>query len=84
MRYVVARFVENQRELTYRLYLTTAIQNALGIKKGWYDFAYPKEQDDRSPEELIAEVMKGGGFHFKGSEESDIVRDSGQADAGQE
>ncbi len=65
MRYVIARIEEDTREMTYRFYVTTCLQNIPQQKYttvSFYDILYPKPEDNRSAEEIAADVIAKAGL----------------------
>lgn len=51
MRYVTARYNENQRELAYRIYITDSLKAYLGLNIRYADLFTPEET--RTAEEVI-------------------------------
>lgn len=51
MRYVTARYNENQRELAYRIYVTDSLKSYLGLNIRYADIFSPEET--RTAEEVI-------------------------------
>jgi len=65
LRYVIARIEEDTREMTYRFYVTTCLQNIPQQKYttvSFYDILYPKPEDNRSAEEIAADVIAKAGL----------------------
>lgn len=61
----MARLNEDSREMAYRIYVTSALQNIPQQKYttvSFYDMLYPKPVDNRSAEDIAAEVIKKGGL----------------------
>ena len=66
MRYVMARYEKEQRELTYRIYVTDALRNISEntakyggggyMKVRFADIITPKPEDDRTSEEIISHI----------------------------
>lgn len=56
MRYVKARYKENQRELAYRIYVTDALKSRWGLNSRYYDFIDDTPPDSRTPEEVITHI----------------------------
>lgn len=57
MRYVIARFTKEQRELTYRAYITDALKISGGLNVRWYDlFADKPKKVEMSAEEVISKI----------------------------
>ena len=68
MRYVEARFNEYNREEAYRIYASRSLQlipQSKHLIKGYLDFVYPKEEDTRSGDEIVQDVMNGAGLRFE-------------------
>jgi hypothetical protein len=60
---------ESKRDLAYRFYVTDALQNIPQNRynpKRFYDILYPRPEDDRSGDEIAAEVIRNAGLHFGG------------------
>lgn len=61
----MARLADEDREMAYRIYVTTALQN---IPQGkytqvsFYDMMYPKPEDTRSAEEIAHDVIEAAGL----------------------
>ena len=61
----MARIEEDYREMTYRIYVTDSLQY---IPQGkyttvrFYDMIYPKPEDNRSAEEIAADVIAKAGL----------------------
>lgn len=65
MRYAIARYNENQRELAYRIYLTDTlyfITRRQGMAKRFRDIIVKTPDDERSGEEIAAEVIARAGL----------------------
>lgn len=61
----MARIEEDCREMTYRFYVTTCLQNIPQQKYttvSFYDMLYPKLEDNRSAEEIAADVIAKAGL----------------------
>lgn len=56
MRYVKARYKQNQRELAYRIYVTDALKFFGGLNARYYDYIDDTPPDSRTPEEVIANI----------------------------
>ncbi len=66
MRYVMARYLDNQREVAYRIYITDALriisENTAKYGGGGYikaryaDIIHPKPEDNRTHEEVVAHI----------------------------
>ena len=69
MRYVEARIDEYNREEAYRIYVTKSLQLAPQSKHlqvSYLDILNPQKikVDDRSGDEIVADVMKSAGLKF--------------------
>ena len=72
MRYATARFNQHQRDLAYRIYVTDclrmATENTAKMSQGvynaarFYDIINPKPVDNRSGEEIAADIIKRAGI----------------------
>ena len=72
MRYATARFNQHQRDLAYRIYVTDclrmATENTAKMSQGsyatvrFYDFINPKPVDNRSGNEIAADIIKRAGI----------------------
>ena len=72
MRYATARFNQHQRDLAYRIYvadcLRMATENTAKMSQGsytaarFYDIINPKPVDNRSGEEIAADIIKRAGI----------------------
>ena len=72
MRYATARFNQHQRDLAYRIYVTDclrmATENTAKIGQGaytaarFYDIINPKPVDNRSGNEIAADIIKRAGI----------------------
>ena len=72
MRYATARFNQHRRDLAYRIYVTDclrmATENTAKMSQGsyttvrFYDFINPKPVDNRSGNEIAADVIKRAGI----------------------
>ena len=72
MRYATARFNQHQRDLAYRIYVTDclrmATENTAKMRQGsyttvrFYDFINPKPVDNRSGNEIAADIIKRAGI----------------------
>lgn len=68
MRYATARFNQHQRDLAYRIYVTDGIRiisesaakqcGGPFMGKRFYDMIKPKKVDNRSGEEIAADVFR--------------------------
>lgn len=70
MRYVEARVEQNYRDEAYRIYVTDSLQNIPQEKylsKRYYDIICPI-QDNRSGDEIAADVINKLGLQFKKQE----------------
>ena len=72
MRYATARFNHHQRDLAYRIYVTDclrmATENTAKMSQGsytaarFYDIINPKPVDNRTGEEIAAEIINRAGI----------------------
>ena len=72
MRYATARFNQHQRDLAYRIYvadcLRMATENTAKMSQGsytaarFYDIINPKPVDNRTGEEIAADIIKRAGI----------------------
>ena len=72
MRYAVARYQSQQRDLAYRIYVTDCLrmisENTAKISGGSYitakfaDIIKPKPVDDRTSDEIAADIIKRAGI----------------------
>ena len=72
MRYATARFNHHQRDLAYRIYVTDclrmATENTAKMSQGaytaarFYDIINPKPTDNRTGEEIAAEIINRAGI----------------------
>ena len=72
MRYATARFNQHQRDLAYRIYvadcLRMATENTAKMSQGsytavrFYDIINPKPTDNRTGEEIAAEIINRAGI----------------------
>ena len=72
MRYVIARFNQHQRDLAYRIYVTDCLriisENTAKMGGGSYitakfpDIINPKPVDNRTGEEIAADIIKMAGI----------------------
>ena len=72
MRYATARFNQHQRDLAYRIYVTDCLrmvtENTAKISNGSYtvakfsDIINPKPVDNRTGEEIAADIIKRAGI----------------------
>lgn len=69
MRYVMARYKMEQRELAYRIFVTDSLQLAPQNKyivTRYEDSIKTKKKDNRTGDEIAADVIKRAGLSFKG------------------
>lgn len=67
MRYVEARLDEYNRDETYRIFVTKSLQlipQNKCLTKDYADLLHPKQEDNRSAEEIVIDVVKKAGLHF--------------------
>ena len=72
MRYVTTRYQSQQRDLIYRIYVTDclrmATENTAKMSQGsytaarFYDIINPKPVDNRTGEEIVADIIKRAGI----------------------
>ena len=72
MRYATARFNQHQRDLAYRIYVTDCLrmetENTAKMSPGaytaarFYDIINPKPVDNRSGNEIAADIIKRAGI----------------------
>lgn len=72
MRYAIARYQSQQRDLAYRIYISDCLriigENTAKISKGSYitaeftDIINPKPVDNRNGEEIAADIIKRAGI----------------------
>ena len=72
MRYAMARYQSQQRDLAYRIYVTDCLrmvtENTAKISQGvytaarFYDVINPKPVDNRSGNEIAADIIKRAGI----------------------
>ena len=72
MRYAMARYQSQQRDLAYRIYVTDCLrmvaENTAKLSKGTYtvakfsDIINPKPVDNRTGEEIAADIIKRSGI----------------------
>ena len=68
MNYVLAKYREHQREAAYRSYVCTSLQNipqGKYISKPFDEIIQTAKTDDRSGDEVAADVMNRLGLKFK-------------------
>lgn len=60
MRYVMTEMMKHLRDMTYRIYVTDALYcmgNSGRMAKRYYDCLHPKKEDDRTGDEIAADVI---------------------------
>lgn len=62
MRYTVARYNENQREVAYRIYVTDSLKALTGSSARYADFLENKPVDNRSGKEIADDIIKRAGI----------------------
>ena len=72
MRYAMARYQSQQRDLAYRIYVTDCLrmvtENTAKMSQGaytvarFYDIINPKPVDNRNVEEIAADIIKRAGI----------------------
>lgn len=75
MRYAIARYNQHQRDLAYRIYLSECARmttlntaNFTGgsyIEKKFMDILNPQPEDNRTAEEIVADVFEKMGIEVK-------------------
>lgn len=70
MRYVMARYIEYQRELTYRIFVTDALyedEDHMRIVPSarYYEKINPQKIDKRSGDEIAEDVIRNAGLVVK-------------------
>ena len=75
MRYAIARYQSQQRELAYRIYVTECLriigENTAKMSGGSYitaslaDISNPKPVDNRTGEEIVADIIKKAGLEVR-------------------
>lgn len=69
MRYVVARYKMEQREMAYRIFVTDSLQlipQNKYLTTRYKDSIKTKKKDNRTGDEIAADVIKRAGLSFKG------------------
>ena len=67
MRYVEARIDEHNREEAYRIYVTRSLQLAPQgsyLTISYMDISKPQKIDNRSGDEIVADIMSRAGLSF--------------------
>ena len=67
MRYVEARIEENRRDEAYRIFVTKSLQlipQSMYLTTDFKDVLKPQEADNRTGDEIAADVMKAAGLSF--------------------
>ena len=67
MRYVEARSEEENRETTYRIFVTKSLQlipQHKCLSKDYVDFLKPQVVDTRNSAEIVSDIMARAGLHF--------------------
>ena len=72
MRYAIARYQSQQRDLAYRIYVTDCLrmvtENTAKLSQGtyttarFYDIISPKPVDKRTGEEIASDIIKRAGI----------------------
>lgn len=72
MRYALARYIQHQRDVAYRIYVTDCLriltENTANMCEGSYiseryaDIVNPKAVDNRSGEEVVADIIQRAGI----------------------
>ena len=58
MRYVKARYRQDQRELADRIYVTDALKSRWGLNARYYDFIDDTPSDNRTADEVIGGIRQ--------------------------
>ena len=58
MRYVKARYRQDQRELAYRIYVTDALKSFGGLNARYIDFIDDTPPDNRTADEVICGIRQ--------------------------
>lgn len=69
MRYVVAKYEEYSRTIAYRFYIADTLYltpQRKGLTKRLHEIYYPVKADNRSGDEIAADVIKNAGLSFGG------------------
>lgn len=65
LRYLAARIEEYNKDVLYRTYVTDSLrlipQNRWIVPR-WVDIINPKQEDERTPEEIIEDVVTSAGL----------------------
>ncbi len=64
MRYVVARFEQEYRDLAYRIYVTDGLRGITGMDTRFCDLVFGKKEDEKSGDEIAAEVIASLGLNI--------------------
>ena len=59
MRYLKARYEQNQREWAYRIYVTDALKSFFGLDLRYADLFVPQKVETRTAEEIISNISEG-------------------------
>lgn len=67
MRYVIARYVEYQREMAYRIYVTDELYVSRDnmrpiLPQRYCEWLGIKEKDERSGDEIVADIIRRAGL----------------------
>ena len=65
MRYTVARYNDQQRELAYRIYVTDSLRALIGASARYADFLENKTEDTRTGREIADDIIKRAGIEVK-------------------
>ena len=69
MRYVRAKIDEDGERLSFRAYVTDSLRlkgEGKYIPERWIEIIEPQRRDDRSAEQIAADIMAGAGLRFGG------------------
>lgn len=64
MRYVVARLEQEYRDLAYRIYVTDSLRGITGMDTRFCDLVFGKKEDEKSGDEIAAEVIASLGLNI--------------------
>lgn len=76
MRYVIARYKAEQREMAYRIFVTDCLRittentadlskEGSYISKRYYDIINPAPVDDRTGDEIVLDIISRAGLEVK-------------------
>lgn len=64
MRYVVARFEQEYRDLAYRIYVTDGLRGITGMDTRFSDLIFGNKEEEKSGDEIAAEVIASLGLNI--------------------